>query len=249
MDRFIYVAMTGAKQTLQAQAIDSHNLANVSTTGFRADLAALRGAAGGRRGPRVACLRDRRRRRLGLRPRSSAVDRPARSRRRDRRRRLDRGAGAGRQRGLHARRRPARRPPRPADQRRGPAVLGDGGPLAVPPYSQHRDRRRRHDLDRAAGPGAGDGRAGRPHQARRSAGGSSSSSATTACSGCATATDAEADAGVQAGPASLETSNVNIADALVDMIELAPAVRDAVQGDADAEENGAAASQLLRVQT
>ena len=41
MDRAIYVAMTGAKQTMLAQSINSHNLANVSTTGFRADLNAF----------------------------------------------------------------------------------------------------------------------------------------------------------------------------------------------------------------
>lgn len=41
MDRMLYVAMAGAKQTLQAQGIAAHNLANVSTTGFRADLAAF----------------------------------------------------------------------------------------------------------------------------------------------------------------------------------------------------------------
>ena len=34
----IYIAMTGAKQTEYAQAINSNNLANISTTGFRADL-------------------------------------------------------------------------------------------------------------------------------------------------------------------------------------------------------------------
>jgi len=34
----LYLAMTGAKQTEYAQAINSNNLANVSTTGFRADL-------------------------------------------------------------------------------------------------------------------------------------------------------------------------------------------------------------------
>jgi flagellar basal-body rod protein FlgF len=39
VDRLLYVAMTGAKQLMQAQALVSHNLANVSTTGFRADLA------------------------------------------------------------------------------------------------------------------------------------------------------------------------------------------------------------------
>jgi len=38
MDEMIYLAMTGAKQTEYAQTINSNNLANVSTTGFRADL-------------------------------------------------------------------------------------------------------------------------------------------------------------------------------------------------------------------
>jgi flagellar basal-body rod protein FlgF len=39
MDRLLYVAMTGAKQLMQAQQLVSHNLANVGSTGFRADLA------------------------------------------------------------------------------------------------------------------------------------------------------------------------------------------------------------------
>lgn len=38
MDRMLYVAMTGASQTMQAQAVNSHNLANASTPGFREDL-------------------------------------------------------------------------------------------------------------------------------------------------------------------------------------------------------------------
>jgi flagellar basal-body rod protein FlgF len=38
MDEMIYLAMTGAKQTEYAQTINSNNLANISTTGFRADL-------------------------------------------------------------------------------------------------------------------------------------------------------------------------------------------------------------------
>jgi len=36
MDKMIYVAMTGARATMQAQSVVSHNVANVSTTGFRA---------------------------------------------------------------------------------------------------------------------------------------------------------------------------------------------------------------------
>lgn len=42
MDRMLYVAMSGAKHTMLAQAVNSHNMANMSTTGFRADLDAFR---------------------------------------------------------------------------------------------------------------------------------------------------------------------------------------------------------------
>lgn len=38
MDKALYVAMTGAMQTLRAQAANSNNLANASTVGFRAEL-------------------------------------------------------------------------------------------------------------------------------------------------------------------------------------------------------------------
>ena len=44
MDEAIYLAMTGAKQTEIAQAINTNNLANISTTGFRADLHAFSSA-------------------------------------------------------------------------------------------------------------------------------------------------------------------------------------------------------------
>lgn len=42
MDRLIYVAMTGAQQLLEKQAVASHNLANASTPGFKADISAFR---------------------------------------------------------------------------------------------------------------------------------------------------------------------------------------------------------------
>jgi flagellar basal-body rod protein FlgF len=42
MDRMIYLSMSGAKATLQRQEVLAHNLANVSTAGFRAELAAFR---------------------------------------------------------------------------------------------------------------------------------------------------------------------------------------------------------------
>ena len=37
MDRGLYVSMTGAKQIMQAQAVNNNNIANVNTVGFRAD--------------------------------------------------------------------------------------------------------------------------------------------------------------------------------------------------------------------
>ncbi|MCB1907741.1 MAG: flagellar basal-body rod protein FlgF [Rhodocyclaceae bacterium] len=42
MDRLIYTAMSGAKHTLGQQAAVSHNLANATTTGFRAEIHRLR---------------------------------------------------------------------------------------------------------------------------------------------------------------------------------------------------------------
>lgn len=42
MDKSIFLAMNGAQQTLVAQAVNANNLANVSTTGFRADLSQFR---------------------------------------------------------------------------------------------------------------------------------------------------------------------------------------------------------------
>ncbi|MFM2289043.1 MAG: hypothetical protein RL684_2186 [Pseudomonadota bacterium] len=45
MDRMAYVAMTGASETLRAQTANNHNLANASTVGFRADLTAFQSQA------------------------------------------------------------------------------------------------------------------------------------------------------------------------------------------------------------
>lgn len=45
MDKSLYISMTGASQTMRAQAIHAHNLANASTTGFQADLAQARSMA------------------------------------------------------------------------------------------------------------------------------------------------------------------------------------------------------------
>jgi flagellar basal-body rod protein FlgF len=45
MDRLLYIAMSGAKETMRAQTANNHNLANASTTGFRADLSAFQSRA------------------------------------------------------------------------------------------------------------------------------------------------------------------------------------------------------------
>jgi flagellar basal-body rod protein FlgF len=37
MDRSLFIAMNAAQQTMQAQATNANNLANINTTGFRAD--------------------------------------------------------------------------------------------------------------------------------------------------------------------------------------------------------------------
>ncbi len=42
MDRLIYLSMSAAKATMQRQEVLAHNLANASTNGFRAEMAALR---------------------------------------------------------------------------------------------------------------------------------------------------------------------------------------------------------------
>ncbi|MFT4585678.1 MAG: flagellar basal-body rod protein FlgF [Gammaproteobacteria bacterium] len=41
MDRMIYVAMSAAKQMLSAQSVSAHNLSNAGTVGFKADLGAF----------------------------------------------------------------------------------------------------------------------------------------------------------------------------------------------------------------
>ena len=42
MDNLLYISMTGARETSLAQATTAHNLANAKTTGFKADLAQFR---------------------------------------------------------------------------------------------------------------------------------------------------------------------------------------------------------------
>ena len=50
MDRILYTAMSGARQSMDQQSVVSNNLANASTTGFRGQMQALRDEAYTRRG-------------------------------------------------------------------------------------------------------------------------------------------------------------------------------------------------------
>ena len=59
--------------------------------------------------------------------------------------------------------------------------------------------------------------------------------------------DAPPDAAVQIGSGVLESSNVNAAAAMVNMIELARQFEMQVKAIRTAEENGASAAQLLRL--
>ena len=58
MDHFVYIAASGARETMLAQAANSHNLSNASTTGFRADLVAARSAYLSGAGQRVALMQE-----------------------------------------------------------------------------------------------------------------------------------------------------------------------------------------------
>ncbi len=108
MDRLVYVAMSGAKETLRAQAANNHNLANANTNGFRADLSAFQtqNVAGPGLPSRAYATNDM----TGWDASSGSLDADrAGPGRRDQGPGLDRRAGQRRHRGLHPRRGPARR--------------------------------------------------------------------------------------------------------------------------------------------
>jgi flagellar basal-body rod protein FlgF len=144
MDRLIYLSMSGAKATLQRQDVLSHNLANASTNGFRAEMAAFRAVPvrGDGASTRAFALETT----IGYDDRGGPVQTTGRE--------LDVAmqgkclagrAGARRHRGLHPRRRAGGRRRRAAGHRHRPPVLGDGGPITLPAGARVDDRRRRHD--------------------------------------------------------------------------------------------------------
>ncbi|MBX3695304.1 MAG: flagellar basal body rod protein FlgF [Steroidobacteraceae bacterium] len=244
MDRFLYVAMSGARETLKAQAANNHNLANVSTTGFRADLAAFQARAveGAGYDSRVYATASS----PGWDATSGAL--------RDTGRDLDvavRGEGwiavqdaDGREAYTRA-----------GDLHigvdglvtngTGRVVLGDSGPLVVPPHaslligadgsisivplSQGPETTALVGRIKLVNPPADTLVRGSDGLFRSKDG-----------------AEAPADAAVQIGSGMLETSNVNAADAMVNMIELSRRFDLQVKAIRAAEDNGASSAQLLR---
>jgi flagellar basal-body rod protein FlgF len=131
MDRMIYLSMSAAKATMQRQEVLAHNLANVSTNGFRAELAAFRAVPvqGDGASTRVYALEST----VGYNPQSGAVQSTGRS--------LDvamQGNGWLTVQALDGTEAYTRAGALDVDAqgtlttRNGLAVLGDGGPITVP---------------------------------------------------------------------------------------------------------------------
>jgi flagellar basal-body rod protein FlgF len=244
MDRFLYVAMTGASETMRLQATNNHNLANASTVGFREDLAAFqtRSVAGPGFDSRAYATAGQ----SGWNSSTGALQSTGRD--------LDvavAGTGWIAVQGADGREAYTRAGDLRLDANgvltngAGHAVIGDGGPITVPPHSslqvgvdgtisivplgQGPETLATVGRIKLVAP-ADDALAKGSDGLFRMRDGS----------------DAAADASVRLSQGALESSNVNVADAMVQMIELSRRFELEVKAMRTAEENGAAASQLLR---
>jgi flagellar basal-body rod protein FlgF len=245
MDRMLYVAMSGAKETMRAQTVNNHNLANASTTGFRADLAAFQSRAvdGSGYASRVYAQNNG----IGWDHQSGALLTTGRD--------MDvaiNGDGWLAVQGPDGREAYTRAGDLQLDATgqlttgTGQPVLGDGGPIVVPPYAsiffaadgsisivaQGQSPQTTSTIGRVklVNPENDQVERGDDGLFRMKDGSS-----------------AAADAAVKVGSGVLETSNVNAAEAMVNMIELARHFEMQVKAIRTAEENGQAAQQLLRL--
>jgi flagellar basal-body rod protein FlgF len=244
MDKFLYVAMTGAKETLRAQTANSHNLANASTTGFRADMSAFqsRAVVGSGYASRVYATN-------GTTGWDSTVGAQV-STGRD----LDiaiQGDGFIAVQGRDGREAYTRAGDLRVDPNgqllngAGLPVLGDGGPISVPPNTS---------LSIAADGTISIVPLGQGPETTASIGRIKLVTAPNeqldrgedGLFRMRDGTDLPADANIRVGSGALESSNVNAADAMVNMIELARNFELQVKAIRTAEENGAASAQLLR---
>ena len=244
MDRFLYISMSGAKETLRAQTVNNHNLANASTNGFRADLSAFqtRAVAGSGHASRAYATNST----TGWDQTQGALMSTGRD--------LDvgvNGPGWIAVQGADGREAYTRA----GDLRVDPSgmllngaglqIMGDGGPISVPPHTslllgadgtisivplgQGPETTALVGRIKLVNPPAESLARGEDGLFRMQDG-----------------SDAPPDAAVKLASGVLESSNVNIADAMVNMIELARNFDLQVKAMRTAEENGAAAAQLLR---
>ncbi len=245
MDRMLYVAMSGAKQTLVAQAINSNNVANATTTGFKADLNQLRSMPlfGTGQPSRVYAMTERPGPDLG----AGAIHETSRE--------LDVAVNGE---GWIAVQAPdgSEAYTRRGDLRltangiletgAGHPVLGNGGAIAIPqaekleigsdgtisvrPLGQDAKGLAEIDRIKLVRPAAGDLTKGADGLFRLKGGGV-----------------AAADAAVSVTRGALETSNVSIAEALVEMITLARRFEIQVKMMDTAERDDEAATRLLQL--
>lgn len=243
MDRLLYVAMSGAKETLRAQSTNNHNLANASTNGFRADLAAFQSRAveGAGYESRVYATSAS----TGFDASSGALQQTGRD--------LDvavRGDGFIAVQGRDGREAYTRagdlRIEADGSLRTGTGlqVMGDGGPISVPPAAsvligsdggvsivplgQGPDTKAIVGRIKLVRPEPTSLERGQDGLFRQKDG-----------------ADAPADASVSLASGALESSNVNVADAMVNMIELSRRFDLQVKAMRAAEDGGAASAKLL----
>jgi flagellar basal-body rod protein FlgF len=242
MDRLVYVAMTGAKQLAQAQALIAHNLANVGTTGFRADLArfearAVQGPGFPSRVNTVASGLGFDRSQGSLVQTGEVLDVALDGagwiavQARDGTEALSRG-GSLKVNAVGL-----------LENERGDLVLGDNGPLAVPPYSEIA----------VAGDGTisivpqGQGASTLAQVGRMKLVNPPVSQLEKRTDGLVrvrAGTELSADAGVKVLSGHIETSNVNMAASMVDMIENQRQFDLAVRMMRVADDNASRASSL-----
>jgi flagellar basal-body rod protein FlgF len=245
MDKLLYIAMSGAKETLRAQAANNHNLANASTTGFRADLSAFQSrAVVGTGFPSRVYATDSS---IGWDSTLGAQISTGRN--------LDiavQGDGFIAVQGSNGKEAYARAGDLHVDPNgqlltgAGRQVLGDGGPISVPPSTSVSI--------------APDGTIsivplGQGPQTTASVGRiklvnppkDSLERSEDGLFRLKSGADAPADATVHVAAGVLESSNVNVADAMVHMIELARNFELQVKTMKTTEENAASSAQLLRV--
>jgi flagellar basal-body rod protein FlgF len=244
MDRFLYISMSGAKETLRAQTVNNHNLANASTTGFRADLSAFqsRAVAGSGYASRAYATNAT----IGWDASQGALTSTGRD--------LDVGIQGpgwiavqgpdGRE--AYTRAGDLRIDPSGLLQNgAGQTVLGEGGPISVPPHTSL--------LIGADGTisivPVGQGPETTSQVGRIKLVNPPAETLVRGDDGLfrtADGSDAPPDASVRVATGVLESSNVNIADAMVNMIELSRHFDLQVKAMRTAEENAAAAAQLLK---